>query len=126
MALSFISNIFQIFRKKKNSLRSRCLEVAGERENGHARGRHARGPTTSKRLLRRLKKKGNKTLSLGRGKIYARYYTKESSTVTEARRGHMNDPHFVWFAIKNGIVYSLLRNFRSVYNVYMRIRRYHM
>ena len=25
------------------SLRSRRLEVAGERENGHARGRHARG-----------------------------------------------------------------------------------
>ena len=55
------------------SLRSRRLEVLGERENGHARGRHARGegapsplaclllgarfflvPTTSKRLLRRL------------------------------------------------------------------------
>ena len=57
------------------SLRSRRLEVAGERENGHARGRHARGegassplaclllvrpfflePTTSKRLLGRLEK----------------------------------------------------------------------
>ena len=56
-----------------SSLRSRRLEVAGERENGRARGRHARGegasfplaclllarpfflvPTTSKRLLRRL------------------------------------------------------------------------
>ena len=50
------------------SLRSRRLEVAGETENGRARGRHARGegaclllarpfflvPTTSKRLLRRL------------------------------------------------------------------------
>ena len=55
------------------SLRSRRLEVAGERENGRARGRHARGegassplaclllarpfflvPTTCKRLLRRL------------------------------------------------------------------------
>ena len=33
-----------------NSLRSRRLEVAGERENGLARGRHARG----ERLLRRL------------------------------------------------------------------------
>ena len=51
-----------------SSLRSRCLEVTGERENSNrrARGRHARGecllftrvfflvPTTSKRLLRRL------------------------------------------------------------------------
>ena len=56
------------------SLRSRPLEVVSERENGRARGRHARGegeatsplaclllprpvflvPTTSKRLLRRL------------------------------------------------------------------------
>ena len=45
------------------SLRSRRLEVAGERENGRARGRHAclllarpffLVPTTSKRLLRRL------------------------------------------------------------------------
>ena len=54
------------------SLRSRRLEVVGERENGRARGRHAKGeapsplaclllarpfflvPTTSKRLLRRL------------------------------------------------------------------------
>ena len=46
------------------SLRSRCLEVVGEREKGRARGRHAKGlllahpfflvPTTSKRLLRRL------------------------------------------------------------------------
>ena len=52
--------------------------------------------------------------------------TKESSTVTEARRGHMNNPHFVWFAIKNGIVHSLLRNFHSMYNVYMRIPWYHM
>ena len=43
--------------------RSRRLEVVGERENGRARGRHARlllarpfflVPTTSKRLLRRL------------------------------------------------------------------------
>ena len=59
------------FRKYELSLRSRRLEVAGERENEHARGRHARGatsplaclllarpfflvPTTSKRLLRRL------------------------------------------------------------------------
>ena len=46
-----------------HSLRSRRLEVAGERENGRARGRHAclllarpffLVPTTSKRLLRRL------------------------------------------------------------------------
>ena len=46
-----------------DSLRSRRLEVAGERENGRARGRHAclllarpffLVPTTSKRLLRRL------------------------------------------------------------------------
>ena len=50
-----------------SSLRSRRLEVVGERENGRARGRHARGegvsfsrarfffvPTNSKRLLRRL------------------------------------------------------------------------
>ena len=45
------------------SLRSRCMKVVGERENGRARGRHtclllARPfflvPTTSKRLLRRL------------------------------------------------------------------------
>ena len=45
------------------SLRSRRLEVAGERENGRARGRHAclllarpffLVPTTCKRLLRRL------------------------------------------------------------------------
>ena len=35
------------------SLRSRRLEVVGERENGRARGRHA-PRTTSKRLLRRL------------------------------------------------------------------------
>ena len=64
------------------SLRSRRLEVAGERENGHARGRHARGegassplaclllarpfflvPTTSKRLLRRLASPQRKVLS---------------------------------------------------------------
>ena len=52
-----------------SSPRSRRLEVAGERGNGRARGRHARGegtpssplarpfflvPTTCKRLLRRL------------------------------------------------------------------------
>ena len=59
------------FRKYGLSLRSRRLEEAGERENGRARGRHARGATsplaclllarpfflvstTSKRLLRRL------------------------------------------------------------------------
>ena len=54
-------------RKEISSLRSRRLEVVGERENGRARGRHARGevspsrapvflvPTTSKRLLRRLR-----------------------------------------------------------------------
>ena len=69
-------------RQRFLSLRSRRLEVADERENGRARGRHARGegaparkapagassplarlllarpfflvPTTSKRLLRRL------------------------------------------------------------------------
>ena len=60
---------------KNRSLRSRRLEIAGERENGRARGRHARCegassplaclllarpfflvPTTSKRLLRRLQK----------------------------------------------------------------------
>ena len=59
----------------KISLRSRCLEVVGEREKGSARGKQARGegapsplaclllsrafflvPTTSKRLLRRLGK----------------------------------------------------------------------
>ena len=47
------------------SLRSRRLEVVGERENGRARGRHAclllarpffLVPTTSKRLLRRLQR----------------------------------------------------------------------
>ena len=47
----------------QSSLRSRRLEVVGERENGRARGRHAclvlsraffLVPTTSKRLLRRL------------------------------------------------------------------------
>ena len=47
----------------KCSLRSRRLEVVGEREKGGARGRHAclllarafsLVPTTSKRLLRRL------------------------------------------------------------------------
>ena len=82
------------------SLRSRRLEVAGERENGHARGRHARGalgssgrkrerararetrkgflagpfflvPTISKRLLRRLQE----SESLDRGK--ENYDTKE-------------------------------------------------
>ena len=59
------------FRKYELSLRSRRLEVVGERENERARGRHTRGatsplaclllarpfflvPTTSKRLLRRL------------------------------------------------------------------------
>ena len=30
-------------RLPRASLRSRRLEVVGERENGHARGRHARG-----------------------------------------------------------------------------------
>ena len=53
------------------SLRSRRLEVAGERENGRARGRHAclllarpffLVPTTSKRLLRRLSKKNGLTV----------------------------------------------------------------
>ena len=58
---------------EKVSLRSRPLEVAGERENRRARGRLARGegacllltrpsflvPTTSKRLLRRLRKSGH-------------------------------------------------------------------
>ena len=53
-------------RTPKDSLRSRRLEVAGERENERARGRHATClllarrfflvPTTSKRLLRRLPK----------------------------------------------------------------------
>ena len=51
-------------RKEISSLRSRRLEVVGERENGRARGRHAclllarpffLVPTTSKRLLRRLR-----------------------------------------------------------------------
>ena len=59
------------FSVPSSSLRSRRLEVAGERENGRARGRHAclllarpflLVPTTSKPLLRRLperiKKKG--------------------------------------------------------------------
>ena len=49
---------------KSSSLRSRRLEEVGERENGRARGRHARGESpsrapvfscaTTKRLLRRL------------------------------------------------------------------------
>ena len=48
----------------KVSLRSRCLEVVGTRKNGRARKRHAclprarpfsLSPTTSKRLLRRLR-----------------------------------------------------------------------
>ena len=57
-------------------MRSRRLEVVGERENGRARGRHAPSPlaclllaralflvpTTSKRLLRRL---GNSKRSFG-------------------------------------------------------------
>ena len=43
----------------KGSLRSRRLEVAGERENGRARGRpFFLVPTTSKRLLRRLHERG--------------------------------------------------------------------
>ena len=60
--------------RKKGSLRSRRLEVAGERENGRARGRHAclllarpffLVPTTSKRLLRRLKERyGNHFCSI--------------------------------------------------------------
>ena len=62
-------------RSLRCSLRSRRLEVVGERENGRARGRHAclllarpffLGPTTSKRLLRRLLKlhlfKGDQTI----------------------------------------------------------------
>ena len=57
VADAYISNLGYL------SLRSRRLEVAGERENGRARGRHAclllarpffLVPTTSKRLLRRL------------------------------------------------------------------------
>ena len=32
----------------RRSLRSRCLEVADERENGRARGRHARGESPSR------------------------------------------------------------------------------
>ena len=53
----------KLSRKLIISLRSRRLEVVGERENGRARGRHAclllarpffLAPTTSKRLLRRL------------------------------------------------------------------------
>ena len=66
------------------SLRSRRLEVLGERENGHARGRHARGegapsplaclllarpfflvPTTPKRLLRKLKLRKNTDVCMG-------------------------------------------------------------
>ena len=46
-AESFKTFIFQKFPRplchKVNSLRSRRLEVVGERENGRARGRHARG-----------------------------------------------------------------------------------
>ena len=64
-ALSLVASPF--IRAFSHSLRSRRLEVMGERENGRAQGRHARGlaclllarpfflvPTTSKRLLRRL------------------------------------------------------------------------
>ena len=46
--------------KGQSSLRSRCLEVVGTRNDGHTRERHARGeeasfaPTKSKRLLCRL------------------------------------------------------------------------
>ena len=56
---------FNCITRIKGSLRSRRLEVVGERENGRARGRHAclllarpffLVPTTSKRLLRRLNK----------------------------------------------------------------------
>ena len=62
--------------KWKPSLRSRRLQVVGERENGRARGRHACPlacllarpfflvPTTSKRLLRRLVKATLNTLRL--------------------------------------------------------------
>ena len=61
-------------RWDKSSLRSRRLELAGERENGRARGRHARCffvPTTSKRLLRRLgqeQKKKNEMTGEGEGR----------------------------------------------------------
>ena len=67
---------FQSGWKEIRSLRSRRLEVVGERENGRAGGRHAPSPlaclllsrvfflvpTTSKRLLRRL---GNSKRSFG-------------------------------------------------------------
>ena len=67
---------FQSGWKEIRSLRSRRLEVVGERGNGRARGRHAPSPlaclllsrvfflvpTTSKRLLRRL---GNSKCSFG-------------------------------------------------------------
>ena len=36
-------------RKETSSLRSRRLEVVGERENGRARGRHARGEVSPSR-----------------------------------------------------------------------------
>ena len=67
-----VSNIMQVWPNVSKlfslwsfppSLRGRRLEVAGERENGRSRGRHAclllarpffLVPTTSKRLLRRL------------------------------------------------------------------------
>ena len=55
-----------LFGRRGNSLRSRRLEVVGERENGRVRGRQAclllarpflLVPTTSKRQLRRLARK---------------------------------------------------------------------
>ena len=61
--LAFSCGRAKTIRIRYVSPRSRRLEVVGERENGRARGRHARlllarpfflVPTTSKRLLRRL------------------------------------------------------------------------
>ena len=72
MILDFLVHLyFELPFLSVFSLRSRRLEVAGERENRRARGRHARVspsrvsfsrasfflvPTTSKRLLRRLER----------------------------------------------------------------------
>ena len=56
LSVYICSKVTSSVRKSSDSLRSRRLEVAGERENGRARGRHAsahyfQAPATQARVV---------------------------------------------------------------------------